>query len=73
MSKLTAKQRKSMPKKDFAIPKKAPGPGSYPIKDRKHGAVALGYAKKNGKTATVKPKVCAKYPTLPSCKKGKKK
>ena len=44
MAKLTMAQRKALPKSDFAVPSKAPGPGSYPIPDKKHAAVAKGYA-----------------------------
>lgn len=29
MAKLTMAQRKALPKSDFAVPSKAPGPGSY--------------------------------------------
>ena len=46
MAKLTAAQRKALPKSDFGVPSKAPGPGSYPMPDAKHKAVAKGYAKR---------------------------
>lgn len=42
MAKLTSKGRKALPKSDFAIPSKAPGPGSYPINDKAHAKAALG-------------------------------
>jgi hypothetical protein len=41
MAKLTAKTRKAIPTSKFA------GPGrSYPVQDRKHAALAKGYATK---------------------------
>ncbi len=40
MAKLTARARRKLPKSDFAIPSKAPGPGSYPIPDKAHAAAA---------------------------------
>lgn len=46
MAKLTMAQRKALPKSAFAVPSKAPGPGSYPIPDKKHAAVAKGYGKR---------------------------
>jgi hypothetical protein len=52
MARLTAAQRKALPKSSFAVPSKAPGPGSYPIPDAKHAAVAKGYAKRFGSSKT---------------------
>lgn len=52
MARLTAAERKALPKSDFAVPSKAPGPGSYPIPDAKHAAVAKGYAKRFGSKST---------------------
>ena len=46
MAKLTMAQRKALPKSAFAVPSKAPGPGSYPITDKKHAAVAKAYGKR---------------------------
>ena len=43
---LTTKVRKAMPKSEFGLPGKAPGKGSYPMPDKKHAAVAKGYAKR---------------------------
>jgi hypothetical protein len=73
MAELTAKGRKQIEKKNFAIPEKAPGSGSYPIHDRKHGANALARVKQHGDAKTKKrvySKVCNKYPNLPACKGG---
>ena len=46
MAKLTAAQRKALPKSDFGVPSKAPGPGSYPMPDKQHAGIAKGYAKR---------------------------
>lgn len=48
MAKLSMAQRKALPKSDFAVPSKAPGPGSYPIPDKQHAAVAKGLAGMHG-------------------------
>src|ERR1700727_982695 len=40
MARLAAAERRALPKRDFAVPSKAPGPGSYPMPDKKHAAVA---------------------------------
>lgn len=45
MAKLTMAQRRKLPKSAFAVPSKAPGPGSYPMPDKAHAAVAKGRAK----------------------------
>jgi len=41
MAKLSMKQRKKLPKKDFAIPEAAPESGSYPVPDASHARNAL--------------------------------
>jgi hypothetical protein len=41
MAKLSSKARKALPKSDFAVPSKAPGPGSFPIPDKPHARAAL--------------------------------
>lgn len=41
MAKLTAAQRKALPRSDYVFPDKAPGPGSYPIPDMDHAKAAL--------------------------------
>lgn len=67
--KLSAAQRQSLPKSDFALPGAGKGPkgagsGSYPIPDRSHAANAL--ARSSGKPvhAEVERKVHAKYPDM---------
>jgi hypothetical protein len=53
MSKLTAKERKALPKKDFGLPEKKgkggenkAGKGAYPMPDKVHARVAKSYASK---------------------------
>ena len=41
MARLTAAQRKALPKSDFGVPSKAPGPGSYPMPDKAHARNAM--------------------------------
>lgn len=72
MAKLTTKQRRKLPKGDFAVPAKAPASGSYPIPDPSHARNALARASQFGSPAVqaaVKRKVKAKYPSIG--KKGK--
>ncbi len=75
MAKLSSKDRKKVAKKDFGVPSKAPGSGSYPMPDRSHASNALARVSQHGSSkekAQVRAKACSKYPDLPSCK-GKKK
>lgn len=51
MAKLTAAARQKLPKSSFGLPGKGEGPkgagaGSYPMPDKKHAAIAKGYAKR---------------------------
>jgi DNA-binding TFAR19-related protein (PDSD5 family) len=64
---LTAEARKKLSKSDFVFPEKAPGSGSYPIHDRRHGANALSRSSGKPEHAKVKAAVCARYPDLPEC------
>ena len=75
---LTAAARKRIKKKNFAIPSRADTKkekarsGNYPIHDRTHAINALARVSQHGtpkEKAMVRKKVCAKYPSLPSCKK----
>jgi hypothetical protein len=54
MAKLSMAQRRALPKSDFAVPSKAPGPGSYPIPDKDHAMAAKGRAKEFGSSKTQK-------------------
>lgn len=67
MAKLKAARRNALPKTSFAIP----GKRAYPIHNRSHAANALARVSQHGSPAqkrAVKAKVCARYPSLPSCK-----
>ena len=60
---LTAKERRALPDKDFALPGKGEGPegkqaGSYPIPDKSHARMALAMVAKHG-TSAEKAKVRA--------------
>lgn len=59
---LDAEKRGKLKKSQFAMAGR-----KYPIHDRAHAISALAYAKQHGDLATVKPKVCKKYPDLPAC------
>jgi hypothetical protein len=68
MAKLTMAERRKLPLSDFAVPSKAPGPGSYPIEDANHrkaagmlsagkpvaGKVKAAIKRKSAKTAAPK-------------------
>lgn len=70
--KLTAHDRQSLPKGDFALPGKGEGPkgagsGSYPIPDTSHARNALARVSQHGSSAEkaeVRRKVHAKYPDI---------
>jgi uncharacterized protein (UPF0303 family) len=62
VSKLTAKARKQIPAKNFALPG-----GRYPIEDAGHARNALARVSQHGSSsekATVRVKVHAKYPGI---------
>lgn len=69
MSKLTTNQRKHIPKRDYAVPSKAPEHGSYPIEDRAHAINALARSSGKPQEAAVRRAVYKKYPALK--KRGK--
>lgn len=63
MARLSMAQRKALPKSDFAVPSKAPGPGSYPIPDAGHAKAAKSMAGRYGSPAVkaaVKKKAVSK-------------
>ena len=73
MAKLSAAQRKRIPKSNFAVSSKAPGSGSYPIENISHARNALARSAGKPEAAAVRRKVYAKYPSLrPSARKGSK-
>lgn len=59
MARLTAAQRKALPKSDFAVPSKAPGPGSYPMPDKAHARNAKARAAANA-SPSMQKKIDAK-------------
>lgn len=60
MARLTAAQRKALPRADFAVPSKAPGPGSYPMPDAQHAVVAKGLAAMHHAGSGVEARVAKK-------------
>jgi hypothetical protein len=70
MARLTAGERKAIPKKDFALPGKrsaSGGKGGYPIEDESHARNALARVSQHGSSsekAAVRAKVHAKYPGI---------
>lgn len=67
MGKLTTRQRKELPTRDFAVPGKAPQAGSYPVNDANHARAALQRASQFGSPAVkaaVREKVKAKFPQI---------
>lgn len=64
MAKLTTAQRKAIPKSDYGVPSKAPGPGSYPMPNRSHAANAEARASGKPVQAQVDRKAHQLYPDL---------
>lgn len=67
MAILNAAQRKALPMSSFAVPSRAPGPGSYPVPDAAHVQAAMGRAKQFGSPgvqAAVKGKVAKRFPGI---------
>ena len=63
MAHLTTKQRKAIPKGDFALPKQR----KYPIEDKAHARDALSRVAANGtpaQKAAVRAAVARKYPSI---------
>ena len=71
---LTAGERQSLPKSDFALPGRGAGPkgagaGSYPIPNASHARSALSLVSRYGSSAEkakVRAKVHSKFPTIGS-------
>jgi len=62
MAKLSSKERKALPGKDFALPG-----GRYPVEDESHARNALARVSQHGtpaEKAEVRAKVHAKYPDM---------
>lgn len=67
MGTLSSKQRKNLPKSQFAIPETK----DYPIQDQRHAVAALARVATNGtpaEKARVRAKVGREFPDLPSSK-----
>lgn len=67
VARLTAWQRRRLPARDFAIPEKRPGPGSYPIRDESHARDALGRVEQFGSASDkrrVRAAVHRRYPGM---------
>ena len=63
MARLTAAQRRALPKSKFLVPSKAPGPGSYPVPDKAHAEKAVQLAARAG-NASVAAKAKAKLKSM---------
>jgi hypothetical protein len=70
MAVLTAAARRAIPKKDFAVPGKAPKSGSYPIPDAAHARNALARSSGKPVAAMVRRKVAKKFPGIGKAKKA---
>lgn len=69
MAKLTTKERKKIPAKDFAVP----GKRAYPIEDRAHARNALARTAQHASPAEkkeIKAKVAKKFPGIKQGKDG---
>ncbi len=64
MAKLTTTMRKSLPKKAFAVPSKAPVSGSYPIPNKSHAQNALARSSGKPVAAQVRRAVAKKFPGM---------
>jgi hypothetical protein len=75
MAKLSASQRKALPKSDFALKSKASSAkgkaasGSYPIPDRSHAQNALARSAGKPEASAVRAAVKKKYPDMGRKKK----
>lgn len=71
-SHLSARERQSLPRSDFALPGRGEGPkgagsGAYPIPDAAHGRAALSRVSANGspaEKAKVRAAVHRKFPNI---------
>ena len=66
MAAVTGPERKELDKSDYAIPEKAPGPGSYPIPDEPSARSALSRAKLDTESvqSRVESAVKRKFPNI---------
>jgi hypothetical protein len=71
MGTLDSKQRKALPRDNFAVPASGSKDAGYPIEDKPHAVAALARVAANGtpaEKAQVRAAVKAQYPDLPSSK-----
>lgn len=74
MAKLTSKQRKALPKKEFALPrgtKKNGGKPAFPIDTKNRAKVAKSYAAKEVKTGNITKAQKEKIDAMANKKLGK--
>ena len=67
MAELTEAEREAIPPGEFAMPEKAPGPGSYPIEDEAHARNALSRVAEHGtieEKRQVRAAVRRRYPGI---------
>lgn len=64
MARLKMAQRRSLPSKDFAVPSKRPGSGSYPIENPAHARDALSRSSGKPVAGKVRAAVKRKYPKM---------
>lgn len=64
VAKLSAAERRRLPRSDFCFPDRAPGPRSYPIPDEEHAGDALSRSSGTEDEAHVKACVERKFPDM---------
>ena len=67
MAELSSVRRARLPRSEFAIPSKAPGPGSYPLPDEDHARDALARVSEHGtdeEQAEVRAAVKRRFPDM---------
>lgn len=68
MAKLKMAERKALPPKDFAVPSKRPGSGSFPIPDESHAEDAMARASGKPEADEVDEAVAKKFPEMGATK-----
>ena len=66
MAKLNAAQRRAIPKKQFGLPSRAPGAGSYPMPDKGHviSALRLLHNASPAEQTTIRAKAHSLFPGI---------
>lgn len=73
MARLSKEARAKLKKSVFAIPEKAPGPGSYPMPDKKHAIIAMALAAMHAGPEIEARVRRAAYRKFPELRRGKSK